>query len=446
MGDINVTNPGELSNVLNDHQKDIDATKARLDQFQAFEEIPDAVTKLREETERLKGENEQLKEKMKEVTIAAKARGSWKAEDTKEAKAYGIGKTVQLMLEAKQGSRRAHVDLVNMGCISAKPSSDPHQGWTTEEGVREKHVNKDVVVKAGLSSLPLTGDDSVGSYYGSYTIPVEYRGELERVALDNSAMMGLVNTVPVPGITSYVPTTTDELTWTAVTNQNTDKNEETLTFGRATLTTVTYASYIAIVEEFLEDTLVAAGAAIRDMFGEAWGKKFDTLALSDSTYGAMSTTGINSKVMDTGDVAFTDLNLEYMHNLIQELDSQNKRNGARFFIHVTNWDAVRTEKDADGNYKLGPPNDGIAQRCWGYPVIVSDGMPDSSDTAISTAFVAFGNPRFIWNGVKVGYEFKIYDQTQSAMESGQIFLRVRTRQAFVCAVPSAWAKLTTAAS
>jgi hypothetical protein len=73
-------------------------------------------------------------------------------------------------------------------------------------------------------------------------------------------------------------------------------------------------------------------------------------------------------------------------------------------------------------------------------------MPDSGDSAVSTSFVAFGNPKYIINGERVGFEFRIYDQTQSNMESGQIFLRCRTRQAFVLALPAAWAKLTTNAS
>ena len=87
---------------------------------------------------------------------------------------------------------------------------------------------------AWLSSSPLTGDDSVGSYLGSYVIPVEYRAELERIALDNSAMMPLVRRVTVPGITSYLPYTTDELAFTKLTNQNTDKTEDNLTLARRT--------------------------------------------------------------------------------------------------------------------------------------------------------------------------------------------------------------------
>jgi hypothetical protein len=73
-------------------------------------------------------------------------------------------------------------------------------------------------------------------------------------------------------------------------------------------------------------------------------------------------------------------------------------------------------------------------------------MPDSDDSAASTSFVLFGNPKYILNGKRIGFEFKVYDQTQSAMESGQIFLRCRVREAFTLALPASFTKLTTAAS
>jgi hypothetical protein len=46
----------------------------------------------------------------------------------------------------------------------------------------------------------------------------------------------------------------------------------------------------------------------------------------------------------------------------------------------------------------------------------------------------------------VGFEFKVFIETESSMKYDQIYLRGRVRQAFVNAIPSAWSKLTTAAS
>lgn len=430
----------DLSSVLESHKTQLDeqgqvVTEAT-ERLKSVIEIADG---LKEKAETLETENNTLSEKLADITAFVK--GKYKEGTQPEAKMYGFGQYIQAVSEARHGSRVAAEKLADMNVMRIKDI-----GGNAATDFKSEKLITGGEVKAGLSSVPLTGDNSVGSYYGSYTIPVEYRSELVRVALDNSQMMPLVTRVPVPAITSYLPVTTDELAFTKVTNQNTDKTEDTLTFSRVTLTTEIYAAYLSIVEEFTEDTLVAIGSLVRDMFGEAWGKKFDTLCLSDSTYGAINDSGINTVTMSSGHTSFENLTVDYLNSMPKELDSKAKRNGGRYFLHVTNWDNVEDERDDNGNYVLRMPADPAQLRVKGYPVTLTDGMPDSGDDDTSTKFVAFGNPRYIYNGERVGFEFKIYDQTQSAMESGQIFLRVRTRQAFVLAVPSAWVTLRTAAS
>jgi len=438
METIKVKNPEELGALLTDMNTKLEAVTTEKDEMKG--KLDDALSKLGESEERKAEVDKQLEEtkaQIENLTIITKKLGSWKEQDTPEAKAHKIGEFVQAIYEARHGSKVAQAKLFEMGAGMIKENI---------EAKEQVFAGDDIKQKAGLSSAPLTGDNAAGSYYGSYTLPVEYRSELFRIALDNSMMMGKVRSFPVPAITSYAPTTTDELAFTKLTNQDTDKTEDTITFGQLTLTTEIYAAYLAIVEEFFEDTLINIGELVRDMFGEAWGKKFDTLCLSDSTYGAINTTNINQCAMDTGDSSFDDLTPEYLHDMIKELDSRGKRAGNEYFMHVTIWDKIRTAKNADGDYYFGPITGGMEQRAWGYPVVLTDGMPDSGDDAASTDFVAFGNAKRILNGVRVPFEFKIYDQTQSAMESGQIFLRVRTRQAFVLSNPTAWVKLTTAAS
>ena len=424
MGEINIQDGKQLNEVLTSQATEVEALKADKTALQE---------KLDEVTANLGAMSEQLKN----VAVFAKAKDSWKEQRTPESLAYKLGEWAQAMLEAGRGSSLAVRKLADLGC---KRVADDAVGarkeivMSTKQGMSEE-------IKAGLSSSPLTGDDSVGSYLGSYTVPVEYNAEVIRVALDNSAMMPLVRQVPVPAITSYYPTTTDELAFTKLTNQNTDKTEDNITFSRATLTTEIYAAYVAVVEEFEEDSLVAIGTLLRDMFGEAWGKKFDNLALRDSTYGAMATSGIGEDVI--AGTGFADADIDDLVNMIPNLTTQAKRNGAQYFMHVTNWDTFENEKDADGNYILRAPADGAPRRIKGYPVVLSDGMIDLASSAASTSFVALGNPKYILSGTRVPFEFRVYDQTQSNMESSQVFFRCRVRQAMVLAVPSAWVKLTT---
>ena len=374
------------------------------------------------------------------------------SETSQEAHDYRLGKMASLLYAdaAKTlGSREeAAKYMTRIGAIptvggTAVKDSGP---IAVAEGYESRLTNAiKSYAKAAVSTDPLSSDDTdTGNFYGSYLVPVDTDANLMRIAADSSAMMGLVTSRPVRGITTYMPTTTDALAFTAVTNQETAKTEDNVTFAKTTLTVVTYALWVAITEEMDEDSLIALGALIRTMATEAWALKFDTLCLSDSTYGAMATSGINQVTMGAGDTTFGSITPTYLDNMIAALTTRAKRRGARFFMHPTVWDTVSNLKNANGDYivrqNVADPGQPVLK---GYPVVLSDGMPSTS--AVSTDFVAFGNPAYIVNGTKVGFEFRIFDQTYATMQYDQFFLRARLRQAFALWAPSAWVKLTTAA-
>jgi len=457
MAPIKIDTKEDLANTLTDYSDTVEGVAAKQAEIEATLAEKEAEQKEKDEKfAEMVATMDALNERLKSITLATTSVGSWKTQNTPEAKAYKMGQFIQAISEARHGSAIARKrlgavgsqEVKDVGGADCKVSTiqDDEGRWKSYGSTDEKMQENVLATKAGLSSSPLTGDDSVGSYNGSYTVPVEYRSELERISMDASAMMSKVSRVTVPGITSYLPTSTDEFTFTKVTNQNTDKTEDTLTLNRMTLTTEIYAAYIAIVEEFFEDTLIDVGNTVQTMFGEAWGKKFDSLCLEDSTYGAINATGINLLTMGAGSSSFDDVSIDDMHNMVKELDTRWKRSGGEFFMHPTVFDFIAEEKDADGNYRLRMPQDSAPRRVRGYNVTETDGLPDNpNDDAVSTRFMLFGNPRRIYNGQRVGFEFRIYDQTQSNMESGQVFLRVRTRQAFAVSLPSCFVALRTAA-
>ena len=399
--------------------------------------LTEAQARAKEDVEKL---NKELLDKIGGLTLAFKANGAWKEQDTPVATAYGLGKLVTRMVQAFGGSNLAKRELSSREDLT--PTYD-----RKEEGWEERMVQKDgsyEKTSATISTAPVSGDDS-STYYGSYLIPVTYAAEVMRVAADASAMMTQVTHIPVRGITTYVPRTTDAMTFTLVTNQQTAKTEDTITFGRATLTVNTYAFWMAVTEEMDEDSLVGVGNLIRTMAGEAWGTKFDTLALSDSTYGALAL-ATPETVMGTGDAAFSSVDVDDLDNLIMELTTQNLRQGARFFFHTTNFDHIRNYKNANGDYIFQDAVQAAPATIRGYPFTLSDGMPANSASAASTSFVLFGNPRHILAGDRTGFEFRIFDQTMGTMQYDQIYLRARVRQAMTLGLPTAMAKLTTAAS
>jgi len=441
-----------LETVLNASAADAAAKNARIEALEKDAAIKDANIV---EQARV---NKIFEDRIKTLMVQAE-RFTPVKEMSEEGKLYRLGGMVNHMFRAEMGGPKEKAEAAKfLGRIGAFPtqSMPGHDGKPTWS-VRDAYIPRlkaalrkqygGYVEKAALSSDPLTSDDSDDSdFFGSYVVPVDTATELIRIAADVSAMMNRVTHMPVRGITTYVPYTTDSFAFTRLTDQETANTEDTLTLARSTLTTRDYAFWIAITEDMDEDSLIALGSLIRTMGGEAWGTQFDTLALSDTTYGAMATTGVNQVILGAGDTGFSSVEVDDLAGMPSQLNTQAKRAGAVFMAHATVWDTLENEKDADGRYVLRMPSEAAPLRIRGYEVVRTDGMPDSADSAISTDFLLFGNPRRIFAGDRVGFEFKIFNQTESTMKFGQIYLRCRVRQAMATTLPTSFVKLTTAAA
>ena len=397
--------------------------------------------------EGLTSENVQFTEKLKSIQTLIKTKEAILEENTPEAHAYKIGKMVQLMrrnhYSVKNGQKSDGDVMLNLGAIpTVNADMQDREPIKIVKGYEERWLKS--FDKAAITSTPLATDES--TFFGSYLVPVDTVADLMRIAADASAMMPRVTTMQVRGTTMYLPKTTDAFAFTLVTNERTAKTEETLTIGRTTLTTETFAFWIGITEEMDEDSLIGLGELIRTMGAEAWGTKFDTMCLEDSTYGAINTSGIGEVVMGSGSSTFGSILLSDLDNMIAKLTTKALRQGASFFMHPTIWDVLTNITDANGNYKIRRFSETAPLAVKGYPVVLTDGMPALADSAVSTSFIGFGNPRYIVNGNRVGFEFRVFDQMESTMKYDIIVLRCRLRQAFALWAPHAWVKLTSAAS
>lgn len=292
---------------------------------------------------------------------------------------------------------------------------------------------------------PLRGD----AVTGSILVPDELANEILRIPDDPSAMMGKVRTIPM---SVRKRTYTQKLTgagWTWVTNEITAKTEANPTFSSVDLECETAAAWIAFTEEWGEDSFVNQGAYFTELLRESWQTEFDTQCLNSATapfIGVLQNTGANILNLGAGKTSFADVTFDDLHDLVAELTTQNKRTGAKFILHTTILDIFKKIKNDVGDYIWEKPAGTTPGTLAGYEYILSDAMPDSTGSAVSTAFVAFGNPKYILHGNRVGLEFRIFDQTADTMVYDRLFLRARTRQAFVTGIPSAFAVMKTAAS
>lgn len=304
----------------------------------------------------------------------------------------------------------------------------------------ERKGSIEMETKADLGT-PLTNDSATGSYL----IPVEYYDEIIRVAADTSELVPLVRRIPMKSNTKYYPTGGTATAFTYVSSDGGALTEQNPTFNQTLLTAYTYAMWVGCTEALLEDDIVGLGEYLRILAGEAYAAKFDAEFLTGSgspTTGVLNDGSVNTAQAGTGNTSYEDFEITDLYSLVEQLTTNAKRRGARFMMHPLLWDVVRKLKNADGDNIIAPWAETAAKSLFGYPVTFSDQMP--STDASNTAFVAFGNPRYLLFGDRVGMEMKFYDGTEYAVQYTEVFFRFRFRAAFDVGVPGAFSILKTA--
>lgn len=417
-----------------------------MDDLNSFaNQIDEAIkrTKVESENDKAESENEirALKERCDTLTIAVK--GKWRETDTPERRQEQMGKLIYAIYMASPiygNSRKAHQFLIDQGCVPAASLKISGGAW----GDTEWEVGQTKEEKLALGT-PLRGD----AVTGSYLVPVEYSGDLLRIAADRSEMMGKVTRYPMRAKTMYLPREGTAAGWTWVTNQAAVKTEASPDFEQVTLTNETCASWIAIVDELEEDSLIPLGSLFATQWGEGWGQEFDKQLLNSAASpftGILQNTGVNILNMDPGRVAFADIEADDFVNLVAQLTTKGKRAGAVYIMHPTVLDKVSILKNANGDPLFKKLDERAPGTINGYPYITTDAMPEIADSAVSTAFIAFGNPKHLVNGDRTGMEFGVFDKTVRRVDYDEIFFRARIRQGFVAGQPAAFAVLKTAAS
>jgi HK97 family phage major capsid protein len=296
--------------------------------------------------------------------------------------------------------------------------------------------------KANLGT-PLYSDATTGSYL----VPVEYTATVMYIAKQASQMMGQVTEYPMGGITRYVPVQSDAVGFTWRTLQSTATTEADPTFTTATLTSYNAGMYIPIVEEFQEDSLVNVGAYFRDIIGQAWGYEFDYQSLRGSSpfTGIFGAAGyVNT--LGNGQTTFDSLTFNDLYTTIQKLTSEMKRVGAKWMMHITILDNLRKIKDANGQYIYQQPSGTQAGSLCGYPYITSDGAIANASTAVSTRFMAFGNPKYFLYGNRIPLEIRVFDNQLNMVNYDTLYFRARVRAAFAVGVSTGFVAVKTAAS
>jgi HK97 family phage major capsid protein len=409
---------------LNEYVKSLEEDKIKMnDELVKVKEMFEASSSYKEEYEELKKSFENVEQQLNEVKESNLVQFK---SLSKEERMYNVGK---FFLAMKQGD----VETIQK------------MGGGLNTGSKEDWKKSDWDMKAAPDlGTPLRGD----AVTGSYLIPDELAREVLRLPEDPSAVMNLATTIPMSVRKISFPKADAGVTFSWPTNEVTAKTEKNPTFDSLVdLECETAAGWVAMTEEFREDSILNVADYISNLFREAWQTEFSTQVLTSSAApftGVLEDSSVNTLSMGAGKSSFSDVTLDDLKLLKQELDTQAKRNGSVFMMHSTVWDHITSLKDEAGKNLFGNPAAAVAKNLWGYPVITDDVMPDIDSSAASTAFIAFGNLSRIYHGDRVGMEFRLFNQTADTLVYDREFIRARLRQGFVNAFPEAFAILKTA--
>ena len=291
---------------------------------------------------------------------------------------------------------------------------------------------------------PITGDDT--GTVGSYVIPTRLYGDsVLRYANVASEIIPQLRRVTMEGRLIRWPTEGTAATLTFVTNEVTSKTETLPTVSYIDLECETFAGWTGVTDEYMEDSFVDVGGWLRQMITQDLIDTIEEQALTATSpfTGVLAYTSNVDLVIDG--VTFDSVTWADLRALKNKLSTKRKRQRCGYMMHPTIWDILSSQQDGNGRYYFDPSRGG-PRTAWGYPVSLSDAMPDEDASSAATDFITFGPLEQIMHGVRMGLEIKYFDQTMYAVQDDENFYRFRTRFAIKCANEAAFANMKTAAS
>jgi HK97 family phage major capsid protein len=233
--------------------------------------------------------------------------------------------------------------------------------------------------------------------------------------------------------------------------------------GQQTLELKKLGAIVSLTRELLDeseiDFISFLGTRVAEGFAEAEDLAF-FIGDGSSTYGDFTglteNTSTNNVAMASGETDFTDLTADMLLEMIDATPQGALANG-KFYMHRTIRSVVRKLKDTTGNYIYQEPAANAPATIWGRPIVDVEAMPSVTDTAVSTAFVLFGDlKKSSIRGIRGGIKADRFNAgtVRNVAANADINLITTDREAVrwieevgaIAIIPTAVTRLTTAAS
>jgi len=302
--------------------------------------------------------------------------------------------------------------------------------------------------------------DATGSPFAGYTVDSELSAEIRHLITEYGVSNREMFSVQLSKNSYKANNLVTDVTTYWVDEGAAIRSTQTV-LGQETLELNKLAAIVTLTSELLEDTEIDLVSFITGRVSEGFAKMEDEAFFKGdgtSTYGSFTGLLNNTSVNEVTLAGTTFASMD-ADDLLAMIDAtpQGAQGNAKFYMHRTIMSIVRKLKDTTNNYIYQRPSETGPATIWGYPVVLVEAMPSSTDTAVDTSFVLFGDlKKGCIYGFKGAIKAKMFDAgtVRNVANDGDINLITTDREAlrwtrrvgFIVILASAITKLTTASA
>ncbi len=270
------------------------------------------------------------------------------------------------------------------------------RGKRKELSNRLREITKALFAGDDAKLKEMTSDAS-GSPYAGYTVDAELSAEIRHLITEYGVARREMMAIPLSkGSYKANDLATDVTVYWVDEGAVISSTQAVL--GHEELTLKKLGAIVTLTSELLEDTEIDFVSFIASRVAEGFAKAEDLAFFKGdgtSTYGSftglLAATDVNEVTM-TG-TTFASMDADDLLDMVDATPSGALANG-KYYMHRSILSIVRKLKAATtGEYIYQPISQSGPSTVWGYPVVLVEVMPKSSETAADTSFVLFGDLR-----------------------------------------------------
>jgi HK97 family phage major capsid protein len=240
---------------------------------------------------------------------------------------------------------------------------------------------------------------NVGDTGNAFPLPDELMDIVLTFARESSIVLQDARTWPMGSdkLSFPVETAGSDANW------GNTSNESDPTVGECELSADELSAIVTVKNTTIDDSRIDITSWLTEMLSESAGKAIDDAGFNgDGTstyggcYGMLGTTCGFSVVMGAGSTAFSNINIDFLSEMISKLEGRRKE-GAGFYGSGTVLHYLRIMKDTNGNPVMTQNfADAFPYRVLGFPF--REAIKITGTSASNTAFLLFGNMQYFFVG------------------------------------------------